>query len=173
MLFHSVAILACTLSIAAHAAASPTASVDALDQRDGLMVRVDVDATKSSIGDVLDNVNLSQKRNDVGLIGVDVGYALRPNFSLNDSYSLPVVKDNQVFVSIKFVVLYHDMPAPEVQQSGGYTIESLAKPQRQLLLAGINIKFQMSLLETIAYESCTVRKTCSHSLGVGHGNLEQ
>lgn len=64
------------------------------------------------------------------------------------------------------------MPAPEVQQSEGYTIESLAKPQRQLL-AGINIKFRMSLLDTIAYESCTVRKTCLHSLGVGHGNLEQ
>ncbi|KAG1820060.1 hypothetical protein EV424DRAFT_1403474, partial [Suillus variegatus] len=70
MLFHSVAILACALGIAAHAAASPTASVDALDQRDGLMVRVDVDAR-----DVLDNVNLGQKRNDDddSLINVVVG----------------------------------------------------------------------------------------------------
>ncbi|KAG2052303.1 hypothetical protein BDR06DRAFT_1009587 [Suillus hirtellus] len=67
MLFPSVAILACALSIAAHAAASPTASVDALDQRDGLMVRVDVDAK-----DVQDNVNLSQERDNDTLIGVDV-----------------------------------------------------------------------------------------------------
>jgi len=46
------------------------ASVDALDQRDGLMVRVDVDAR-----DVLDNVNLGQKRNDDddSLINVVVG----------------------------------------------------------------------------------------------------
>ncbi|KAG1795627.1 uncharacterized protein HD556DRAFT_1441963 [Suillus plorans] len=67
MLFHSVTILACALSIAAHAAASPTASVDALDQRDGLMVRVDVDTR-----DVLDNVNLSQKRDNDSLINVNV-----------------------------------------------------------------------------------------------------
>lgn len=67
MLFHSVAILACALSIAAHAAASPTASLDDLDQRDGLMVEVDVDAR-----DVLDNVNLSQKRDNDTLLSVNV-----------------------------------------------------------------------------------------------------
>ncbi|KAG1893644.1 uncharacterized protein F5891DRAFT_1065828 [Suillus fuscotomentosus] len=66
MLLHSVAILACALSIAAHAAASPTASLDDLDQRDGLMVGVDVDA------DVPDNVNLSQKRANDTLLSVDV-----------------------------------------------------------------------------------------------------
>lgn len=101
MLFHSVAILACALGIAAHAAASPTASVDALDQRDGLMVRVDVDASehlsilasllaKSFIGDVLDNVNLGQKRNDDddSLINVVVGqYRLSSSWWLFDGIS--------------------------------------------------------------------------------------
>ncbi|KAG2079810.1 uncharacterized protein F5147DRAFT_681564 [Suillus discolor] len=67
MLFHSITILACALGITAYAAASPTASVDALDQLDGLMVRVDVDAR-----DVLDDVNLSQKRDNDTLLGVDV-----------------------------------------------------------------------------------------------------
>lgn len=67
MLLHSVALLACALSIAAHAAASPTASLDDLDQRDGSMVGVDVDAE-----DVPDNVNLSQKRANDTLLSVDV-----------------------------------------------------------------------------------------------------
>ncbi|KAG2135632.1 hypothetical protein BD769DRAFT_1664782 [Suillus cothurnatus] len=100
MLFHSITTLVCALSIVAHAAASPTkrdvdisidnilynATVKALDQRDDLIVRVDVDASKRLstlapllvkffIGDVLDDVNfLSQKRDDGGsLVSIDIG----------------------------------------------------------------------------------------------------
>ncbi|KAG1782157.1 hypothetical protein EV702DRAFT_1192813 [Suillus placidus] len=80
MLFHSITILACALSVVTRAAASPTrpdvsvvvdnilnnATVNALDRRDDLIVRVDVDT-----GDVLDNVDfLSKKRDDV--VSVDL-----------------------------------------------------------------------------------------------------
>ncbi|KAG2356570.1 hypothetical protein BDR07DRAFT_1380715 [Suillus spraguei] len=84
MLFHSVATLACALNIVACAAASPTKrdvsvlianilnnrTVNALDQHDDLIVRVNIDATKSFIGDVVDL--LSQKRDDSSLVSIDV-----------------------------------------------------------------------------------------------------
>ncbi|KAG1838270.1 hypothetical protein DFJ58DRAFT_814306 [Suillus subalutaceus] len=80
-MFLSIITLACVLSIFAHAAASPTkrdvsvlidnilnnATVNALDQRNDLIVRVDVDTR-----DVLDTVNFSQKRDDDGLVSVDI-----------------------------------------------------------------------------------------------------
>ncbi|KAG2155263.1 uncharacterized protein EDB93DRAFT_1129733 [Suillus bovinus] len=80
MLFYSFTILACILSIVARAAAaSPTkrdhdvsvypviddVTVDALDRRDDLMVRVDVDTNSADL--------LSQKRGDDSLLGVVIG----------------------------------------------------------------------------------------------------
>lgn len=79
MLFHSITTFGCALSIVAHAAASPTnrdvgvlvdnalnsATVNVLDQRDDLIVRVDVDAK-----DVLDNV--SRKRDNGSLVNIDI-----------------------------------------------------------------------------------------------------
>ncbi|KAG2346054.1 hypothetical protein BDR05DRAFT_959613 [Suillus weaverae] len=81
MLFHSITILACALSVVARVAASPTrpdvsvvdsilnnATVNALDRRDDLIVRVDVDTR-----DVLDNVDLlGQKRDDVVDVDLNV-----------------------------------------------------------------------------------------------------
>ncbi|KAG1858563.1 hypothetical protein F4604DRAFT_1186992 [Suillus subluteus] len=80
-MFLSITTLACVLSIFAHAAASPTkrdvsvlidnilnnTTVNDLDQRNDLIVRVDVDTR-----DVLDTVNFSQKRDDDGLVSVDI-----------------------------------------------------------------------------------------------------
>lgn len=78
MLFHSVTTLACALSIFSHAAASPTkrdmsvlidnilnnATVNALGQRNDLIVRVNVDANTVNL--------LGQKRDDDGLVSVDI-----------------------------------------------------------------------------------------------------